>query len=184
MRLFAAVPVPAPAREEIERLLGAFRRTDWPVRWVSDEVVHITLKFFGEVPDERLDVIAEALRLAAAGSSPLMLQLGRVGAFPTERRPRILLAAVEPNAEFTALHERVENACDAIGFAREGAPFQPHVTLGRLREGQRLPSDALRGDVAAMARRTFVADRVGLFESVLTPDGPHYTARETIVLGD
>ena len=183
MRLFAAVPLAEPARGEIVRLLGALRAEDWPVRWVSDEVVHITLKFFGEVREERLDVIAEALRLASAGAEPMTLRLASLGAFPTPRRPRILWAGVEPDAALAALRERIENACDAIGFAREGVPFQPHVTLGRLREGQRLPPQALEHSAAVIAPKTFWADEVALYESILTPTGPRYLARDTIALG-
>ena len=83
MRLFAAVPVPEPAREQILKLLGKLREAGWPVRWVHDEGLHMTLKFFGEVAPERLDVIAEALRFAAQGAEPLALELGDLGAFPS-----------------------------------------------------------------------------------------------------
>jgi 2'-5' RNA ligase len=183
MRLFAAVPLAEPARSEVVRLLGALRAQDWPVRWVSDEVVHITLKFFGEVPEERLDVIAEALRLAATGADAMMLRLSSLGAFPTERRPRILWAGIESHPAFTALRERIENASDAIGFAREGVPFAPHVTLGRLREGQRLPAHALEAPAAAVSPQTFLADTLALYESILTPAGPHYQTRASIRLG-
>jgi RNA 2',3'-cyclic 3'-phosphodiesterase len=183
MRLFVAVPVAEPAQGELERLLASLRRTDWPVRWVSDEVVHITLKFFGEVADERLDVIAEALSLASSGTQPLTLQLAQFGAFPTQRRPRVLLAGVDGNAGFAALRERVETSCEAIGFAPEGVPFAPHVTLGRIREGQRLPPRAFDSEAVAIAPHSFVADRIVLFESVLTPGGPRYSARNTFMLG-
>src|SRR5207253_543619 len=61
MRLFVAVPIPDPARGQILRLLGQFRDGSWPVRWVPDEGLHLTLKFFGEVGPERLDVIVEAI---------------------------------------------------------------------------------------------------------------------------
>ena len=184
MRLFAAVPLAEPARGEVVRLLDALRAQDWPVRWVSDELVHITLKFFGEVPGERLDVIAEALRLAAAGAAPMTLRLSSLGAFPTERRPRVLWAGIEADSSFSALRERIENACDAIGFAREGVPFAPHVTLGRLREGQRLPAHALESPAGAISPETFVADELTLYESILTPTGPRYEARASIRLGE
>ena len=183
MRLFAAVPLAEPARGEIIRLLASLRATSWPVRWVGDDVVHITLKFFGEVPGERLDVIAEALRLAAAGAEPMTLRLARLGAFPTERRPRVLWAGVDEHAGFAALRERIENAADAIGFQREGAPFHPHVTLGRMREGLRLPADALQSDAGLLSPRAFNADQLVLYESVLTPTGPRYAARSIITLG-
>src|SRR5690242_17459796 len=77
MRLFVAVPIPDPARGQILRLLGQLREGVWPVRWVHDEGLHMTLKFFGEVAPERLDVIIEALRFAAQGAGPLPLRLGR-----------------------------------------------------------------------------------------------------------
>ena len=184
MRLFAAVPLAEPARGEVVRVLEALRAQDWPVRWVSDELVHITLKFFGEVPAERCDVIAEALRLAAAGAAPMTLRLSSLGAFPTERRPRVLWAGIEPDPGFAALRERIENACDAIGFAREGVPFAPHVTLGRLREGQRLPPHALAAPAGALSPETFMADELVLYESILTRTGPHYESRAGIRFGE
>ncbi len=183
MRLFAAVPLAEPARSEVARLLGALRAEQWPVRWVSDELIHITLKFFGEVPEERLDVIAEALRLASTGAQPMTLTLAGVGAFPTERRPRVLWAGIGAHAGLAALRERIENAADAIGFAREGVPFEPHVTLGRMREGQRLPPDAFQSPACAIKPLSFRADCVALYESVLTPAGPRYQARELVELG-
>ena len=182
MRLFVAVPLGEPARGEILRLLGTLRATDWPVRWVGDEVVHITLKFFGEVPDERLDVIAEALRHAAGPIGPLTLTMGTLGAFPTTRRPRILRVGFMPNAGFAALRDRLENACDAIGFAREGVPFEPHVTLGRVREGQRLPPQGLETEARGLTPRTFEAREVMLYESILTPAGPRYAVRYSVEL--
>ncbi|HET9119570.1 MAG TPA: 2'-5' RNA ligase family protein, partial [Solirubrobacterales bacterium] len=62
MRLFAGIPVVDDARREVLALLGRLRESDWPVRWVHDEGLHLTLKFFGEVAPERLDVIEEAVR--------------------------------------------------------------------------------------------------------------------------
>ncbi len=182
MRLFVAVPLGEPARGEILRLLGTLRGTGWPVRWVGDEVVHITVKFFGEVPDERLDVIAEALRLAAAPTGPLTLTVDGLGAFPTMRRPRILRVGFAPNAELAALRDRFENACDAIGFAREGIPFEPHVTLGRVREGQRLPLQGLETYARTVAPRAFDARDVVLYESILTAAGPRYETRYSVGL--
>ncbi len=183
MRLFAAVPVSEPACGEVIRALGLLKALDWPVRWVREDGPHITVKFFGEVPVERFEVIEEALRHATAGAKALSLRLSRIGAFPTERRPRVLWAGVEENAEFTALRERVEACADEIGFAPEGVPFRPHVTLGRLREGQRLPPRALAEQSRLLDPLPFTASELVLFESVLTADGPQYAARATFSFG-
>lgn len=183
MRLFVAIPVTGPAREQILSLLGKLRSASWPVRWVHDEGLHMTLKFFGEVAPERLDVIAEALRFAAAGSGALSLQLGELGAFPSRARPRILWVGVLAPPGLELLQDRIERGCEAIGFPPEGAPFQPHLTLGRVREGQRLPPGGLDDHAEAFERVPFVAQELVLYESVLTTGGPRYESRLTLDFG-
>ena len=182
MRLFAAVPILDPAREQILKLLARLREGGWPVRWVHDEGLHMTLKFFGEVGDERLEVIAEALRFAAAGAGPLALGLGDLGAFPSRSRPRILWVGIEAPPSLELLQDRMERGCEAIGFPPEGAPFQPHVTLGRVREGQRLPPGGLDDHAEGFERVHFVAQELVLYESVLTTGGPRYESRLTLDL--
>ncbi len=180
MRLFVAVPVPDPAREEILKLLKQLRSASWPVRWVHDEGLHMTLKFFGEVAAERLDVIAEALRFAADNAGSLAMQLGDLGSFPSRNRPRILWVGVNAPPALELLQDRIERGCEAIGFPPEGAPFQPHVTLGRVREGQRLPVGGLDEHETAFERVPFFGKELVLYESVLTTSGPRYEARLTL----
>jgi 2'-5' RNA ligase len=182
MRLFAAVPIPDPARGQILDLLSNLRNGDWPVRWVHDEGLHLTLKFFGEVGADRLDVIAEALRFAAAGAGPQALALGELGAFPSRSRPRILWVGVEAPPSLELLQDRIERGFEAIGFPPEGAPFKPHVTLGRVREGQRIPSRGLDDHASRFQPTPFVAEQLVLYESVLTTGGPRYESRLTLDL--
>ena len=184
MRLFAAVPIPSPARGQILTLLGKLRQGGWPVRWVHDEGLHMTLKFFGEVAPERLDVIQEALRYAAAGAGSLSLQLGDLGAFPSRSRPRVLWVGLDAPPSLELLQDRIERGCEAIGFPPEGAPFQPHVTLGRVREGQRLPPKSLEDHSTDFERVPFLAKELVLYESVLTTSGPRYESRLTLDLAN
>jgi 2'-5' RNA ligase len=82
------------------------------------------------------------------------------------------------------LVDRVERACATLGFAVEGRPFRPHVTLGRVREGSTLPAAAVRlleqGELPAVS---FVSDRLVLYESQPGPGGSRYTVRATFPLG-
>jgi 2'-5' RNA ligase len=183
MRLFIAVPITHPAREEILSLLGRLREGGWPVRWVHDEGLHMTLKFFGEVASERLDVIQEALRFAAAGAGALSLRLSDLGAFPSRARPRVLWVGVDAPASLELLQDRLERGFEAIGFPPEGAPFQPHVTLGRVKEGQRLPPGGLDDHADGFEQVPFVAEELVLYESLLTTGGPRYESRLTLKLG-
>jgi len=183
MRLFAAVPVSEPARAQILKLLGKLREAGWPVRWVHDEGLHMTLKFFGEVAPERLDVIAEALRFAADGADALPLELGELGAFPSRNRPRVLWVGVQAPPALELLQDRMERGCEAIGFPPEGAPFEPHITLGRVREGQRLPAGGLDDHADGFQRVSFVARQLVLYESLLTTGGLRYESRLTLDFG-
>lgn len=183
MRLFAGVPIPDPARGQVLELLGDLRKEEWPVRWVHDEGLHMTLKFFGEVAPERLEVISEAIRFAADGAGALSLTLADLGVFPSRSRPRILWVGLDASPGLELLQDRVERGCEAIGFPPEGAPFQPHVTLGRVREGQRLPPRALDRYRDSVKPVAFMAPELVLYESVLTTAGPRYDARLTLELG-
>ena len=182
MRLFAAVPLPEPARGEVTELLGRLRESPLPVRWVKDEGVHLTLKFFGEVVPERLEVIEEAVRFAASGTGPLSLHLAELGAFPNPARPKVLWLGLESPPGLELLQDRLERNGEAIGFPPEGTPFHPHVTLGRVREGQRCPSRAFAEFAGAYERLAFLVNEVVLFESILTAKGPRYEARLTVEL--
>jgi 2'-5' RNA ligase len=182
MRLFAAVPLPDPARTQVLKLLSRLREGGWPVRWINDEGLHITLKFFGEVTNDRLDVIGEALRYAAQGAGALSLRLGELGAFPTKSRPRVLWIGVEATPALELLQDRIERGSEAIGFPPEGTPFQPHVTLGRVREGQRVPAGGLEDFADGFEQVPFVAQELVLYESLLTTRGPRYESRLTLDL--
>ena len=111
MRLFAAMPLPEVARLEYASVLAAARESGWPVRWVRDDTAHITLKFFGEVPPDRLEVIAEAVAAAELQSGELReLVRGCVG------NPAALPRLPEP----LDLAPRVPSSCSSqrAGAAR------------------------------------------------------------------
>jgi 2'-5' RNA ligase len=183
MRLFAGIPIVDDARREIVTLLGRLREGDWPVRWVHDEGLHLTLKFFGEVAPERLEVIAEAVRFAGRDTGPLALRLDGLGAFPSVVRPKVLWVGIDAPPTLELLYDRLERGGEAIGFPPEGAPFRPHVTLGRVREGHRLPAGGLEEAGRTLAAVPFVGSRLVLYESQLTTQGPRYEARLTLELG-
>ncbi len=184
MRLFAAIPVPQPEREALAQAVAPLQEAGWPVRWVVRDRYHLTLKFFGETPAERLDAIVAMLVDAASDTPPLGCAFTELGAFPASRAPRVLWAGLEAPPALELLQDRVERGADALGYPLEGRPFRPHVTLGRVRDGMRLPPDALERLAGIAVARSFLADEVVLFESRTTSGrgGPVYTARHRVPL--
>ena len=143
----------------------------------------MTLKFFGEVARGAAGRDSGGAALCRRGRRRASARLGELGAFPSRSRPRVLWVGVEAPPQLELLQDRIERGCEAIGFPPEGAPFQPHVTLGRVREGQRLPPRGLEDHAEGFERVPFVAQELVLYESVLTTGGPRYESRLTLDLG-
>lgn len=176
IRAFVAVPVEDAVTRR--RLAGA--KSLLPplhgVRWVPEPQLHFTLKFLGDVFEDRLDAARAATRRAAA-AAPFRLALEGLGAFPLRGPARVLWAGCGEGSEaLSALEAAVEEAFVAEGFPREERPFSPHLTLARVRDpdaGRRLAR--LLGEVPAEPFGTLAVSSLVLYRSDLTPRGPDYT---------
>lgn len=182
MRLFAALPLPDSAVPALSGALEALRNEDWPVRWVDPSLLHLTLKFYGEVPDERAVAIAEALAAATEGMSAVVLTATGVTTLPGGRSARVIVAEVVPEPALELLQHRIEAAGRTIGIEPEGRPFRPHLTLGRVRHGERLPAVAQTRLAAEPIALSTVVDAVALLESRPGGAGPRYVSRRSFPL--
>ena len=134
LRLFVACELPAEMKAALTTLQDALRRQGAPpVRWVRPEGIHLTLKFLGAVPAQRVTNISVALAPTVEGIRPLELSLGSLGTFGGRRGARVLWVAVEGDVPRVAeLQRRVEAALGRLGFPAENRPFSPHLSLARV----------------------------------------------------
>lgn len=176
MRLFVAVNVPKAERDRIHRASRPLREGGFPVRWVSPDLIHLTMKFLGEVPTTSLPPIQTVMEGVAARTPPFFMDIGGFGAFPTIRRPRVLWVGVDPSPALRCLKQDLEWALSDLGFDRETRAFHPHLTLGRATPGD--GAGAFRGlDVLAsgLDYSAMVGVRdVELMRSHLSASGPRY----------
>ena len=174
MRLFVAMELSEEVRAALAGIQDRLRRAIADgVSWVKAGNLHMTMKFLGEVPDGRVPALAEALRAVPAGNE-LHLATGRIAVMPPRGPGRVLVADVEGEVDaLRTLATAIDEACAAVGFQREGRPFRPHLTLGRLRPPRRLPATALAGvDPPAVP---FTVGEFVLMQSQLSPKGSIYT---------
>ena len=137
VRTFICLQPPAFARDRLASTQQRLRDSGAQVSWVKPHNIHLTLKFLGSVPTERLQEVARAVQRAAAPAPPIALELTVLGCFPDRRAPRVVWAGLkQPPEELRNLQQRVEKELVAIGFAAETRPFSPHFTLGRVRSGR------------------------------------------------
>jgi 2'-5' RNA ligase len=132
MRLFIAIPLPPDAIAAVRRFGDAARDAFPGFRWITPELLHITLKFLGDVDDITTDAARKALGGVVTGP-PLQLKFGRTALLGPRHRPGVLALKLAGEAdEVTQLAAKVEDAFARLGFDREPRPFLPHVTIARL----------------------------------------------------
>ena len=129
MRLFIALDIDEAIRERIGRFLEGVRGFAPDARWVRPESLHVTLKFIGEKPTEKVDEIKRALAEVRGGA--LDLSFRAFGFFPTPKAARVFWIGIEAGVALTALAASVDKAIASLGIPREDHPFSPHLTLAR-----------------------------------------------------
>jgi RNA 2',3'-cyclic 3'-phosphodiesterase len=186
VRAFLALPVLAPALEQMESLADELKTAVDGVRWAPVQTVHITLHFFGSISDDRVARAVQELRPVFAAQAPIHLQLRDLGAFPSEARPRVLWCGVAGDTDaLRDLDQRCAAALAGAGFPVEQRPFRPHCTLGR----PRLPwSETARQRWRELASRHpstdgFIADVAILYESITGRCGARHHPRMMLPLG-
>jgi 2'-5' RNA ligase len=133
VRTFVAVFPPQDVREALFRAAQNLR-TSGDFRLVSQEKIHLTLKFLGDVAEEDLDTIEKTLQPISEGHNPFEVSTSGFGAFPSEKKARILWTGIEQGSEhLRTVAEEVDNLLAPAGFERENRPYVPHLTLGRTR---------------------------------------------------
>ena len=129
LRLFVGLGLPVPLRETLSML----ERGIPGARWIDSDNYHVTLRFIGEVAEDRAEDVDSAL--AAVRARPFALSLAGVGHFGKLRKARSVWAAVEANDLLNRLQASVESAVVRAGFPAEARKFRPHVTLARIGGG-------------------------------------------------
>jgi len=173
MRLFIAVEISNEVRRKIAEVQKYLLCDE--IKVVHPELIHITLKFLGEVDESKLDEIKTALRYITF--QPIHLECRGVGVFPNEKFIRVIWTGVEGMSEgdiprLKALADQVEKHTTALGFEKNDYPFSPHITIGRPKE---------KVDLSEFLKKyknknfgSFTVDNIKLKKSTLTPKGPIY----------
>jgi 2'-5' RNA ligase len=184
MRLFVSVDLDDDLADAVADVQEEFRAADG-LSFTDPEQAHVTLKFLGETPENRVRSVGRELRRAvdAARVEPFTAEFGGLGVFPHLGYIRVLWLGVwEGGEELTRLHEAVERRMVELGFDEEDHEFTPHLTLARMEhaDGKELVQErveSLDPDVGSMA-----VSEVRLTESRLTDDGPVYSTVEAVEL--
>jgi len=182
VRVFVAVDITPQVRSAVAALaerLRAATHDDRRFRWVRSEGMHVTLKFIGESPPEKVENIRAALAGVRLGE-PVEMRFRGTGFFPSERRARVFWAGIEFTPNLAGLAGEVETRLEKLGIARETRDFKPHLTLARIEEGAPVPAlVAASKQEGAAEFGTVRTTEMHLYQSVLKPTGAEYMRLQT-----
>jgi 2'-5' RNA ligase len=184
MRLFTAIELPTPTSQHLAHLLQTLR-THPTLKNVASftppQNLHITLKFIGDVPDDRVPLLVASLRTLSIPQMPFALEHFLV--LPGQGPARVLAVNVTKDlAPVTSLFNQVESACQPLGVSREARNYKPHITLARFRRPNRqLTARTLIRviDPGLLPAPAFTTTRFTLFQSRLEPSGAIHTPLAT-----
>jgi 2'-5' RNA ligase len=179
MRTFIAVEIPKEIRKSIHARIQTFNALALPVKWVSFDNLHITLKFLGEIAEERKNEIGPLLQGVADRYGSFSITLRQYGCFPNARRPRVIWIGVNQGSQFLSnLAHDVDDALTGCGFVPE-EHFHPHLTIGRVKRPCSIDNILNQEYIS----EPFIVTTLVLFKSTLTPRGSVYQALATYQFG-
>lgn len=190
LRTFIAIEIPKNIHDAIDEQTAGLKAALGPslVRWVPVENIHLTMKFLGDISPTNVELLAQMLTQEASQLQAFEIQFEGLGAFPNQRRPRVLWIGIQAPAGLETLQHGIEAATTRLGYPAEARPFSPHLTIGRVKQN-------VGGEGMQSIRSALQAARVGelgraqvknltLFKSELKPTGAVYTRLHAAPLVD
>ena len=172
IRTFVALEMPVAVKRQVVSVARHLSHLG-QMRWVRSEGVHLTLKFLGDVEENRVADIVSAVQQVASKFQPFALSTAGLGGFPRLERARVLWLGVEGDLErLRILQGRIAQKLEDLGFERERRRFFAHVTVGRAR---RKPVRVIAENATKWRAVNFSVDRVSVMKSTLRPEGAVYT---------
>ena len=178
IRAFLAVDPPQEVLNEVGIIQDRFKKAiRGDIRWVKPEGIHLTLKFFGYVSETDIANISEVVKNNIVNIKPFMLNIRRVGVFPSINRARVLWLGIDGDIDvLIKLQKSIDTELHKYGFEMENRPFSPHLTLARIKEPKGLIGLAkIMEKSEEYTAGSFTIDGLNLFKSTLTPKGAIYT---------
>ena len=187
IRSFLAFDITDEVKNEMASIIKLLEPKAKGVKWINPELMHCTMKFFGYVEEKLLSGnISAVIEEAVKNQAPFNLKGIGVGVFPNWRYPRVIWAGLVGDVEAAiSLHEKLEAVLRPFDFKKDERQFRMHLTLGRAKSPLK-NCGALVALVEKLADKEFgefTVDHLTLYKSVLTREGPIYTALREFKLG-
>jgi RNA 2',3'-cyclic 3'-phosphodiesterase len=179
MRAFIAIDLPPEIKDYLGRIEERLKASGADVKWVSPANIHLTLKFLGEIDEQKKAALIGIIEDIAKDKTAFSLRLSSAGAFPDIKYPRVIWIGIdEGNAEVLKIAEELEEKIEKIGIPKETREFSSHITIGRVKSGlNRLKlAEGIAGIDQELGGKhlELPVGKITLFKSTLSSKGPAY----------
>jgi RNA 2',3'-cyclic 3'-phosphodiesterase len=179
MRVFLALELPGTVKEYLLTVTKTMAQRVSGVKWVKAEGLHITLKFFGEIQEQKVQEIEEVLQGIDKQHIAIPVQLKEINAFPDLMRPRVIVVTFQEGVDnVKAIFHDIESRLLAVDIKKETRGFTPHITLGRVKDA----APVLKKNIKPLEEKRFQLDTLVLYQSTLAREGAIYAPLKEIKL--
>lgn len=177
LRLFTGLSLTTPVLEFVTDIVELFSKQIDGVRWVPSKNLHVTLKFLGSCKISKIPELIKVMQKSCA-FLPLKLLIGNVGGFPSHSSARVIWVGAEDiEGKLTDLYKTIERGAGSCGFPREKRRYQPHITIGRSKNGVKITNELLE---VSKDKRILEVNEITLFQSILKKSGAEYSVIQKI----
>jgi len=189
VRAFLAIDLP----QELKKELYSLSKIDIPegikLKWVEEENLHLTLRFFGNVSENLVENIYKKCKSVCEEILPFELELDTAGYFPFQGIPRVVWIGIKDfSNNIFKLYDSLKKALKPLKLKNRDEEFHPHITLLRIKERAdektlRKFIEELKSSALKFKGKKFYVKEIVLYKSELHPSGPKYTPLKYLPLG-
>jgi RNA 2',3'-cyclic 3'-phosphodiesterase len=184
MRTFVSIEIPDDIKKKISDLIEKAKLHLTPIKWVENKNLHVTLKFIGQVEDDKIMSIIDCVKDSIKGTRPFSLSFAGMGLFPDAKHPNVLWVGIDKGSDKAKeLSEKIECRITKEGYRGEEKDFTAHLTIGRIKE--KIDIESLSKFVQKNGNvdlGSFKVGHISIMKSTLREAGPIYDEIEKITL--
>jgi RNA 2',3'-cyclic 3'-phosphodiesterase len=183
IRSFIAAEIDVRSRQKISELIADLKKSNADAKWITEDQMHLTLKFLGNISEGDVQKISCALSGILDNFKSFEISFSAIGAFPGIDNPSVVWLGVNKGAEcLVTLNKSIELSLEQIGFKKETRSFKPHLTLARIRSRRNISN--LIKTIEEINANLSLKENIGinkltLFQSILSPKGAEYKVIRT-----
>lgn len=182
LRAFLAIDVDEDLKAKMYKIIKQFKKIDANIKYVDLENLHLTLKFFGDIDTEGIDLLSSKIESVVSNFDNFTFKIKGCGAFPNTKRIKVIWLGIDEDEIVKKLHDELDKEFVKLGFDKD-KKFSSHLTIGRMRNAK--GKDKVKSTIEEFSEveiGEMTVDKIVLKKSALTPHGPIYEDLEIFEL--